>query len=152
MKIDADTDVTEFASETGEFFLGVDPAATGKVFQLDNTSAYESAAIESGMQLSPFFGSSINRLKTFMYVDVLFEPTANGEVGIEWWINGESGDSTSVTVELDKTGYGIHRRRVNIGYKGRDLTLKLKNTAGYTGGWKVYGFVIGYIEHESFNL
>jgi hypothetical protein len=152
VKIDAQTDVTEFANETGEIFLGVDPAATGKVFQLDTGNVFESSAIDSGFELSPFFGSSLNRLKTFLYVDIIFEPVATGELDVEWWINGESGDSTTVTVGMAKTGYARHRRRVNIGYKGRDLTIKINNSSGYEGDWKVYGIVIGYIEHESVSL
>ena len=143
----ANTNIT-----TGELFLGVDPAASGKVFLLDDGTDFDGSAINTNFQLSPFFGSSINQLKTFMYVDVLFAPVADGLFNLEWWINGESGDSTIVPVTMDKTGYGLHRRRVNIGYKGRDLTLELKNNASYSGSWKIYGFVIGYIEHESYSL
>jgi hypothetical protein len=152
VKIDAQTDVEEFANETGEIFLGVDPAATGKVFQLDSGTDFAGGAISTDFSLSPFFGTSLNKLKTFLYVDVIFEPVANGAFGLEWWINGESGDSTSVLVAMDKTGFARHRRRVNIGYKGRSLDLKLKNAESYEGSWKIYGYVIGYIEHESISI
>ena len=87
-----------------------------------------------------------------MYVDILFKPVADGLFNMVWWIDDENGDATAVPVAMDKTGYGIHRRRVNIGYKGRSLNLQLKNNASYSGAWKIYGFVIGYIEHESYSL
>ena len=152
LSVDADTDLSTFDSDTNEMFLGVDWDATGKVYRLDTGTQFESATIDSGLTLSPFFGSSLNRLKTFLYVDVIFEPVAAGIIDLEWWIDGESGDSTTVAIAMDKTGYGRHRRRVNIGYKGRDLTLKINNDSGYGGDWKVYGLIIGYIEHESYSL
>ena len=153
VKIDADTNVARgVSSETGEFFLGADTEASGKVFQLDDGTDYDGTDIETNFTLSPFFGSSLNALKTFMYVDILFKPVADGLFNMVWWIDDENGDATAVPVAMDKTGYGIHRRRVNIGYKGRSLNLQLKNNASYSGAWKIYGFVIGYIEHESYSL
>jgi hypothetical protein len=148
--------------EEGPFFLAtqpdVGPSDGGRIWRMDTVGGLETS---SHVTFSPFYGRSPMSLKRFLYVDLVFDSNATGqEVAVDWWIDGETGDVTTVPSTWDdspKVGFSLSdttksraRVRVNIGEIGQSLTLKIKSegVAGETP-WRCHSMTFGFQEFES---
>jgi hypothetical protein len=92
-------------------------------------------------ELPPFFGESPSRDKQFIWVDLLMNRQAvDSDMVVKAIIDSDASNAVSITVPMDESGntQSRVRRKVNLGLRGRELTLQFTSTAS-SPQWKLYG-------------
>ena len=140
-----------------EIFVGAggDSASQNDIVQIVDESAVTfvgSASYDSYFRVTPFYGSSVDTLKTFLYVDVVYEPQTAGQFDVIYWVDGKSTSQDTKVVDMSGAVAGVptqEQTRIPIREKGRSLSLKINNTPSTEGRFKIFKIIYGYIEYEA---
>lgn len=139
--------VDQFIEE--QFIGGItDDTHYGRVAKIIDESVntlHSAVSYNSHVEFTPFFAGSLNKKKRFAWVDIVFEPQASGTFDFEYWIDGKTGSSTTVSgISMVETGtpeYGF--TRINIDEVGYSLTIKFLSTPSTDGRFKIFGVTFG---------
>jgi hypothetical protein len=150
----------EDSSGNTEFWGLEGTVNSGWVYKFDDTSAQrkfdvitddegsQDTDIASALTLPSFYGHSVAEQKRFLYVDLYFETSAGqgGTVDVTYEIDGHSGSTTTVNLDMVDVNRDRNKRRINIGYIGRELRISLASngTVQQRPLWKMYGWDYGY--------
>ena len=121
---------------------------TGSIYKFDDGTTFDISNIATTVTLPSFYGHDITQQKRFLYVDLYFEPTtSSGEnVDVVAEIDGISGSTISVSLDTEDADNDRNKRRINLGYIGRELRITVSGDGGSTEPptWKLYGWNFGF--------
>lgn len=107
---------------------------------------YDGTAMACEAEYLPVIGRGWRTVKTFSFIDVTYVPQASGTFDLEVYLDGD--DSSVATYSITQTGTAsLDRVRVNLGYIGHSLHVRVKSNADQPA-WEVDKVEVGYRENR----
>ncbi len=145
--------VVEDADGNEEFWGagGGGDTRSNDIVHLWDGSDFNGIDIACDMEIPPLLGTNPSWEKVFQFVEPHFLTRASGAFNIKTIIDSITGSATTTSVSQAKSGRTRHKRTVNLGWRGRELSVHVTSAADQPR-WIILGVNYGFHEEQGLSL